>query len=76
MRRRRDYPDVGFIRVALESPVRGGFRGGTMNNEPIEPYGYWDEHPDNPVKDWQYEIANGDTRCGYWEWVKRRNSDE
>lgn len=31
MRRRRGYPDVGFIRVvALESPVRGGFRGGTM----------------------------------------------
>jgi hypothetical protein len=23
-----------------------------------------------PVKDWQYEVANGDTRAGYWEWAQ------
>lgn len=30
---------------------------------------YWDEHPDYPIEDWKYEVANDDTRRGYWEWV-------
>jgi hypothetical protein len=32
--------------------------------------GSWGEHPDYPVVDWQYEVANGDTRQGYWDWVE------
>ena len=32
-------------------------------------YGHWGVHPDFPRADWQYEVANGDTRLGYWEWV-------
>lgn len=31
--------------------------------------GYWGDHPDYPVSDWQYEVENGDTREGYWTWV-------
>ncbi len=31
---------------------------------------HWDVHPNYPVEDWQYEVANDDTRLGYWEWVK------
>lgn len=31
--------------------------------------GYWKEHPEFPVSDWQYEVQNGDTRQGYWEFV-------
>lgn len=34
--------------------------------------GYWDEHPDHLVGDWKYEVANSDTRQGYWEWVLGR----
>lgn len=30
---------------------------------------YWDQHPDYPVEDWQSEVANGDTRLGYWDWL-------
>lgn len=39
--------------------------------------GYWGEHPDHPLLDWRYEVANDDTRRGYWEWVEARiaNSD-
>lgn len=32
-------------------------------------YGYWKQHPKFPLADWQYEVANNDTRVGYWEWV-------
>jgi hypothetical protein len=32
-------------------------------------YGTWGEHPDCRLSDWKYEVANGDTRLGYWEWV-------
>lgn len=33
---------------------------------------HWDDHPDYPVKDWQYEVANGDTRLGYKDWVEHQ----
>ena len=29
----------------------------------------WGEHPDHPTADWKYEVENGDTFLGYWEWV-------
>ena len=28
------------------------------------------EDPTYPVRDWQYQVANGDTRLGYAEWVR------
>lgn len=31
---------------------------------------YWHaEHPDFSFEDWQIEVANNDTRLGYWQWV-------
>lgn len=33
---------------------------------------HWDETPGHPVKDWQYEVENGDTRQSYAEWVSDR----
>ena len=30
---------------------------------------YWGEDARYPVSDWQHEVAEGDTRMGYWEWV-------
>jgi len=32
--------------------------------------GPWGSHPKFPREDWQYEVANGDTPLGYWEWVE------
>jgi hypothetical protein len=29
---------------------------------------HWDDVPDFPPADWQYEVANGDTRLGYLDW--------
>lgn len=34
-----------------------------------DPENPWDHHPDHPVEDWQYEVANGDTRRAYIDWV-------
>lgn len=31
--------------------------------------GIWGEHPRYPVEQWQYEVANGDTRASYWDYV-------
>lgn len=28
-----------------------------------------------PVEDWQYEVANGDTRLGYDAWLEARCSE-
>ena len=39
-------------------------------NIPPEGLDYWkDQDFDFPISDWQYEVANGETRLGYWEWV-------
>jgi hypothetical protein len=29
----------------------------------------WGKHPTFPPEDWQYQVGEGDTRLGYWEWV-------
>ena len=29
----------------------------------------WGTHPQYPRTDWRYEVENGDTMLGYWEWV-------
>lgn len=34
---------------------------------------YWGEDEDCPSEDWRYDVANGDTRLGYWEWVEHQN---
>lgn len=34
----------------------------------------WQEDPEYPMLDWQYEIANGDTRLGYSAWVESRKA--
>lgn len=34
------------------------------------PDDYWSVHPHFTVADWQAEVANGDTRTGYHEWVE------
>jgi hypothetical protein len=49
----------------------------SKGNEDIEQLseqhgGYWGAHPDYLPEDWQYEVANRVTRCGYWEWVEAR----
>lgn len=35
----------------------------------IETQSPWDDHPAYPVSSWKYEVANGDTREGYQEWM-------
>jgi len=38
----------------------------------VEVYGYWGYHSIYTVADWVYEVDNGDTRQGYWDWVARK----
>jgi hypothetical protein len=34
----------------------------------------WGEDPDWPREDWHYEVANGDTNLGYWQWAYQKKS--
>jgi len=45
-------------------------------NIPLDGYGPWDNHPDFPSEDWQTEVHFGDTRRGYWEWVRAKMEEE
>jgi len=38
----------------------------------FNPDSHWDEYADYPVKDWQHEVADGDTRLGYIGWVNHQ----
>jgi hypothetical protein len=31
---------------------------------------HWEDDPEFPCEDWQYEVTLGNTRLGYHEWVK------
>jgi len=33
---------------------------------------HWADFEDYPLSDWKYEVANDDTRVGYWVWVKSK----
>jgi hypothetical protein len=40
-----------------------------LRNKYDKPDGKWGEHPTHAFEDWRYDVDNGDTRIGYWEWV-------
>jgi len=42
------------------------------NPTPLTTINHWGNHPDFPVEDWQYEVANNDTRLGYQDWLESR----
>ncbi|MBM4574819.1 hypothetical protein GS896_27565 [Rhodococcus hoagii] len=41
----------------------------TSGKSLVAQYGVWGAHPDHAPTDWQHEVASGDTRSGYWDWV-------
>ena len=45
---------------------------GSMTNIITE----WDNDPVYHVEDWQYEVANGDTRLSYADWVETQKEME
>lgn len=40
-----------------------------------KPEDVWAAEEDYPVADWQHEVANDDTRLGYWDWVQHRKDE-
>ncbi len=38
--------------------------------------GLWGSDEKYPVADWQFEVANDDTRLGYWDWVEHQREAE
>lgn len=49
---------------------------GDHDNTPPAGYDHWEDHTRYSPDDWKYEVANGDTRTGYWTWVKNKIDDE
>jgi hypothetical protein len=39
-------------------------------------FGHWGEHPQYGRGDWKYEVANGDTQRGYWDYVAAKLEEE
>jgi hypothetical protein len=41
-----------------------------IDDTPLPGFNYWGEHPKAPLDEWLIEVKNGDTRRGYWAWVR------
>lgn len=49
------------------------------SREELNDFDFWGEHPEFSLEDWKHEVANDDTRLGYWDWViseQEKASDE
>lgn len=49
---------------------------GQLTGQPAADTDYWMDDPEYPSADWKYEVANDDTRLGYWEWVASRREQD
>lgn len=50
---------------------------GAQGDTPAPEYvGYWGTHAKYTLEDWKLEVANNDTRLGYWDWVEAREELE
>jgi len=54
--------------VLAGEPIRPSEDPVDMDEEMFKPT-MWDEHRDYPLHDWQDEVADHRTICGYWLWV-------
>jgi len=41
----------------------------------VSPDNPWEEHPNYPMSDWRYEVANEDTVRGYQDWVRAKQNE-
>jgi len=74
-----------FPEFLTDEPINGGdlveVIGGMITRyeenrpKPPEP-SHWTDIDGYPVKDWQYQVANGDTRLGYLDWTKHAEESD
>jgi hypothetical protein len=50
----KQHPDAGLTQEQLQAKYGG----------------YWEEHPEFSLEDWQDEVLSESTRQGYWPWVE------
>jgi ribosomal protein S27AE len=50
--------------------VKHADENGNIILEPAGDKDLWSEDPRHSRSDWRYDVANGDTNLGYWDWVK------
>ena len=60
---------ASMVKFAKEACLR---RRVAEVNALVDAHGNWGKHPLFSPADWSHEVANGDTRLGYWEWCADR----
>lgn len=68
---------VSALQAAAEEiqPAKTQNEGAAVDRLVFE-FGHWGEHPRFARSDWKYEVANGDTQRGYWEFVAAKLEEE
>lgn len=78
MRRALEKIEFNATDMSLDEAKRRGFFAkkdtdsimATVGTPPNPDVAHWQSDTEFPVTDWQYQVANGDTRLGYWDWVR------
>jgi len=60
---------VAFFRADERVEISNPHQPPAPQASPDDP---WKEHPDYPMADWRYEVANEDTVRGYQDWVRAK----
>lgn len=77
--------ESGYCLACAATVIEGAQRDIAALQQQVDDYSaiiagpddYWADDPDYPVQQWAHEVANGDTRRGYHEWVRaEREADE
>ena len=71
-----DDPDdlMGVALCTLENIIECAQGLGRQVSHVEAPKDYWAEDVDYPVRDWQHEVAEDNTRQGYWDWVHSQHA--
>lgn len=59
--------------MALILDLIDGFAVIELDYKPVT--NHWEDDAEYPVADWQYEVANNDTRQSYAEWLKSKREE-
>lgn len=63
--------EAGFY-ISLRVDVARELIAAAIEYTKRQPGDVWADDPDHPRELWQYEVGNGETTLGYWDWVQHQ----
>jgi hypothetical protein len=73
----KETPEIPSILASVPSPPDACFDEADYQTTAEDPLvNPWSEDPEWSRDDWKYDVINGDTNLGYWDWVEHNKESE